>query len=104
MHQENRTNPAENGTTASLEGNVTSNIITVVRDPRNPLGKRFSLEADGTVSKTATVFIAFGTAVMHRVETHKELAALLIKVGDDPRAAIINASFDGVETLSLIHI
>jgi hypothetical protein len=97
MQNEGLTKPAENVNTAALEGNLTSNIITVVRDSRNPLGKKFALEADGTVSKTSSVFIAFGTAVMHRVETHDELADLLRWVGADPHAAIINASFDGID-------
>jgi putative DNA primase/helicase len=41
--------------------------------------------------------VSSGIAVMHRIETHNELAALLTKVGDDPHAAIINASFNGIE-------
>ncbi len=74
-----------------------SAIITVVRDKKQPLGKHFTLNPDGTASKHSAVNLSFGIAVMHRVETHDELAALLTKVGDDPHAAIINASFDGIE-------
>ena len=72
-------------------------IITVVRDPQHTLGKHFTLSPDGTVSKKSSVNVSFGIAVMHRVETHEELAALLAEVGNDPHAAIINASFDGIE-------
>lgn len=72
-------------------------VITVVRDPRNPLGKQFTLTADGKVTKKACVNVAFGLAVMHRVDTHEQLAALLEQVGQDPHAAIINASFEGIE-------
>ncbi len=97
MHKEGFTNPAENVTTASLEGNLTSNIITVVRDPQNHLGKRFTRNPDGTISKQSFVKLALGIAVMRRVQTHDELADLLARVGDDPHAAIINASFDGID-------
>ena len=41
--------------------------------------------------------MSLGIAVMHQVETHEDFAALLKEVGEDPHAAIINASFDGVE-------
>lgn len=74
-----------------------SAIITVVRDPKHTLGKKFSRNTDGTVTKTASVSVSLGIAVMHQVETHDELAALLKKVGEDSHAAIINASFDGIE-------
>lgn len=78
-------------------GAMSNPIITVIRDPKQPLGKRFSRNPDGAVSKQSSVNVSFGIAVMHRVETHDELAALLAKVGDDPHAAIINASFNGIE-------
>lgn len=71
-------------------------VITVVRDPQHPLGKAFSLNPDSTVTKTASVSVSLGKAIMYRVETHDELAALLTKVGEDSHAAIINASFDGI--------
>ena len=74
-----------------------SAIITVVRDPDRPIGKRFTRNPDGTVSKQSAVNVALGIAMMHRVDTHDELAAILAKVGDDPHAAVINASFDGIE-------
>ena len=72
-------------------------IITVVNDPKHSLGKRFKLNTDGSISKQPHVHLALGTAVMHRVESHEEFAALLQTVGDDSHAAIINASFKGVE-------
>lgn len=71
-------------------------IITVVHDPQHTLGKCFTLNPDGTVSKQASVSVSLGIAVMHQVETHDELAALQKKVGDDSHAAIINASFPGI--------
>lgn len=72
-------------------------VITVVRDPSNPLGKQFTLTADGKVSKKASVNVSYGIAVMHQIETHAQLAALLEQVGHDQHAAIINASFNGIE-------
>lgn len=72
-------------------------IITVVRDPAHNLGKRFDLNPDGTISKKSTVCLSFGIAVQHHVPSHDELAALLNVVGSDPSAAIINASFKGIE-------
>ena len=74
-----------------------SAVITVVRDVDRPIGKRFTRNPDGTVSKQSNVNVALGIAMMHRAETHDELAAILTKVGDDPQAAVINASFDGIE-------
>lgn len=97
MQKDSNTIPAEIGTTATSDGSATSAIITVVHDPLHPLGKRFDLKVGGTVSKISNVSVSFGIAVMHRVETHGEFSALLTKVGDDPHAAIINASFNGIE-------
>jgi len=77
-----------------LPGIKSQSIITVVRDPKHTLGKQFSLNSDGKISKHSIVSVAFGFAVMHQVETHEDLAKLLQKVGEDPNAAIINASFD----------
>lgn len=71
-------------------------IITVVRDPHRVLGKQFTLNPDGNISKQPAVTLSLGIAVMHLVETHEELAELFKSVGEDPHAAIINASFDGV--------
>lgn len=79
-----------------LPGIKSQSIITVVRDPKHTLGKQFSLNSDGKISKHSIVSVAFGFAVMHQVETHEDLAKLLQKVGEDPNAAIINASFDGI--------
>lgn len=72
-------------------------IITVVRDPNNPLGKQFTKNSDGTLIKKSAVSVSFGMAVMHHIEAHNELALLLQEVGNDSHAAIINARFDGIE-------
>ncbi len=76
---------------------IGSDIITVVRDPKNTLGKQFTKNPDGTIGKKSAVSVSFATAVMHQVETHDELAQLLREVGNDPNSAIINARFDGIE-------
>ena len=72
-------------------------IITVVRDLRHTLGKQFKLNSDGNISKHPNVCVGFATAVTHLVETHDQFAKLVQQVGDDPQAAIINASFSGIE-------
>lgn len=71
-------------------------IITVVRDPNHNLGKRFDLNPDGTVSKKSAVNVSFGLAVQHEVSTPEAFVDLLKQVSEDPNAAIINASFDGI--------
>jgi len=85
------------GSVPTLVSDDLGSIITVVRDVKNPLGKHFKLNADGTLSKTSCVTVSCGMAVMHRIETHEELETLLRNVGDDPHAAIINAAFAGIE-------
>lgn len=86
-----------NGIQDDGQGPSPNAIITVVRDPGNPLGKQFMFTADGKVTKKASVNVSFGMAVMHRVDTPEEFAALLEQVGQDPHAAIINSSFNGIE-------
>ena len=71
-------------------------VITVVRDPDHPLGKRFDLNPDASIAKKSAVHVAFGMAVMHDVPTPESFVELLNKVSEDPYAAIINASFDGI--------
>ncbi|MBK9440755.1 MAG: hypothetical protein IPN53_05310 [Comamonadaceae bacterium] len=72
-------------------------VITVIRTRKKPLGKKFDLLPDGSVRKESVVKMGLCTAVMHYVPTPESFAALLKKVSDDPNAAIINASFDGIE-------
>lgn len=74
----------------------TSAVITVVRDPAHNLGKHFRVKPDRSVAKTSSVSVSFGLAVQHHVPTHDDLAKLLEEVGNDPRAAIINARFGGI--------
>jgi hypothetical protein len=84
--------------TASKNPTQTSqhNIITVVRDPNGPLGKRFELNSDDSISKTSNVMLSFGVATQHRVSTATELKKLLEGVGKDPNAAIMNSFFPDI--------
>lgn len=75
----------------------TDTVITVVRDPEHPLGKHFELTSEGSIQKQAAVHLAFGLARMHRIDTIEALAELFKEVSEDPHAAIINASFRGIE-------
>jgi len=70
-----------------------ADIITVVRDPRFPLGKQFSINADGKVDKQSAVSVSLGIAVQHHVPDIAALQALLEEVSEDSHAAIINAAF-----------
>ena len=72
-------------------------IITVVEDPVHSLGKQFFLRSDGTVSKKSSVNVSFGFARMHRAVTPEEMKTHLETVSKNPRAAIINATFDGID-------
>lgn len=72
-------------------------VVTVVRDPRKPLGKRFTALPDGSVQKSAGVAMSYVTAVMRRVPDGAALADLLLEVGEDSHAAIIPDLFKGVE-------
>lgn len=42
---------------------TTNDIITVIRDPNNVLGKMFSRDADGTIQKCSHVAVSFAYAV-----------------------------------------
>jgi hypothetical protein len=86
----------ENISSRHDHSSATSDVITVVRDPRNPLGKRFVIDADGAVTKTAAVTVTHGAAVMHHVPDAAALAALLREVSDDAHAAIVPDGFRGV--------
>ena len=71
-----------------------SDIITVVRDPSNALGKRFSIKSDGvTVNKDANVLVSSGIAVQHHVPNINALKDLLREVSEDHHAAICNCAF-----------
>lgn len=75
---------------------TSNSIITIVRDPSHALGKRFEVNPDGTIKKSSVVSLPLGLAVQHHVATHDALADLLNEVGNEPNAAIINASFPDV--------
>lgn len=72
-------------------------VITVVRDRLHSLGKKFTINDDGSLSKKSNVLLSFGIAKQYQVLTHEALRSLLESVGNDPHGAIINASFPGIE-------
>ena len=82
------------GPQASL---LTGDVITVIRDPKRSLGKRFTLDAEGKVEKSPSIETSFCYARMVRVPSHATLAKLLAQVAEDEHLAIINSQFKGVE-------
>jgi hypothetical protein len=71
-------------------------ILTLVRDPRFPLGKQFSRNADGSVAKESAVSISLGIAMQHHVPDIHALQRLIHEVSEDTHAAIINATFPSI--------
>ena len=61
------------------------------------MGKKFTINDDGSLSKKSNVLLSFGIAKQYHVLTHEALRSLLESVGNDPHAAIINASFTNIE-------
>lgn len=71
-----------------------ADIITVIRDPNNPLGKRFSYnKATGHIEKESAVSVSYGLAIQHHVPDVESLRRVLQEVSDDSHAAIINGRF-----------
>jgi hypothetical protein len=68
-------------------------IITLVRDPANILGKRFSFDANGNVVKQTAVSTAFAEAIQYHVPDVATLQQVLRLAAEDPHAAIINSAF-----------
>jgi len=71
----------------------TSDIITVVIDGINNLGKDFKLLAGGAISKKSAVSVARGLACQYCVPDHAALEAMLRIVSESTSAAIINAGW-----------
>lgn len=72
-------------------------VITVIRDPKHTLGKKFRFEPDGVaVRKDSNVLLSFGIAVQHQVPDINALEKLIADVAEDQHAAIVNAGFPGV--------
>ena len=67
-------------------------VITVVRDPKNHLGKTFDTQG----KKSAQVFLSLGIAKQHHVPDAEAMAKLLREVGGDSKAAIINSAFPDI--------
>jgi hypothetical protein len=69
-----------------------NDVVTIIRDPKNPLGKRYA--ADG--SKSANVMVSQAFAEQRYVPTPKDMAAVIMEVSNDPTAALMNASFPAI--------
>ena len=76
---------------------IPADIITVVRDPKNVLGKQFSLNDDGSINKKANVQASFLEAIQHHVPDAKSLKMLFSEVSEDSHAAVINSAFPLVD-------
>lgn len=74
----------------------THDIITVVRDPRHPLGKQFEFASDGLILKKAAVAVSVAVATQHHVPDVEAFVALLSQVSEDRNAAIINSAFPSI--------
>ena len=73
---------------------ITRDVITVIRDPNNPLGKRFSHDkATGKIMKDSAVSVSYGIAIQHYVPDVETLRDVLQGVSNDSHSAIINACF-----------
>lgn len=69
-----------------------NDIVTIIRDPKNSLGKRYA--ADG--SKTSNVQVSQAFAEQRYVPTLQAMAAVIMEVSTDPNAALINTSFPAI--------
>lgn len=72
-----------------------SDIITVIIDNRN-LGKRFKLNADGTIHKDSEVTISNAEACQFYVPDHLTLEKVLSIVSESPNAAVTNCGWTPV--------
>jgi hypothetical protein len=77
-------------------GVASADVMTVVYDLGNPLGKQFTIDADGNVVKRAAVSTSWAAGMTFHVPDAKTLKALLLQVGDCRFAALINAGFPAV--------
>lgn len=71
-----------------------NDVITVIRDPYNPLGKSFRYDQNtGEVRKDSAVTVSRGIATQHHIPDVASFRDLLQEVSEDSHAAIINARF-----------
>jgi hypothetical protein len=77
-------------------GASTQDVITVIADTHQMLGKQFTVMPDGTVGKRAQVSTSWAEAMQFDCPTADDLAAVLRLVGTSPHVAVINAAFPSV--------
>lgn len=73
-----------------------TDVITLIRDPEQPLGKRADLAPDGSIVKRSAVHAALLIAVQRRIPDAEAMQALLTEVANDPHLAISNVAYPGV--------
>jgi hypothetical protein len=73
-----------------------SDVITIVRDEKNALGKHFELLPGRKVKKSSVVTVSVGRAVQRSVKSPQDLKLILEEVSEDSHAAIINAGFKDI--------
>ncbi|TXI34588.1 MAG: hypothetical protein E6Q69_03575 [Aquipseudomonas alcaligenes] len=76
----------------TVQKTINHDVVTIVRDPARPLGKRFTRGR----KKESTVTVSVGLAVQRHVPTAEAMAEVLREVSEDPNAALINAGFRGI--------
>ncbi len=74
---------------------VGDDVVTVVRDPKHVLGKRFKIAGD-KVEKQAAVSGSVVLARQYHVPNAEAFAELYAKAASDDHCALINASFPGI--------
>ena len=74
----------------------TADVVTVVFDLGNELGKRFWIDEYGQVGKQAAVSTSWAAGMQFHVPNAEAMRNLLTQVGGCPFAALVNAKFPAV--------
>lgn len=68
--------------------------ITVITS-RHPINKRYVLQSDGTLTKTAVAVITRGVAQSHIVKTHEDMVVVLTEVANSDNKCIVPGRWHG---------
>jgi len=79
-----------------IKNSSTHDIITVVIDEKNLLGKNFKTQPDKSIKKMSAVAVACGIACQYHVLDFATLQKVLRIVSENSHAAIINAGWKHV--------
>ncbi len=80
-----------------IKNSDTHDIITVVIDEKNLLGKNFTTLPDKSIKKISAVAVAHGIACQYYVPDLATLQKVLQIVSENPHAAIVNAGWKPAE-------